>query len=181
MVLPANEELALMLSTIRKSGAAVVALGALALGGAAIADAVDNAQRSTDNAPHARPPRPQREALGSEVAAQVKAAALAKVPGATVLRTDAGGPYGSPYHAHIKTSDGAAKVVLVSSSFEATAVQADRGRGRRGPDDHGRCDGRGPRETALTGDTVGITGRLAANRGRRAGSSGPAVRTPGST
>ena len=70
-----------------------------------------------------------------------------------MLRTEAGGPYGSPYHAHIKTSDGTLKVVLVSSSFEATAVQADRGRGGRGRGDHGGHDGRGAGETALTGDT----------------------------
>jgi hypothetical protein len=156
-----------MLSTIRKSAAAVVALGALGLGGAAIADAVDNARSGSDDPSHARQARPQREALGSGVAAKVKAAALAEVPGATVLRTEAGGPYRSPYHAHIKTSDGTTEVVLVNSSFEATAVQADRGRGRRGPDDHGRHDRRGPRETALTGDTKAKV--VAAVRARYAG------------
>ena len=62
------------------------------------------------------------------MAAKVKAAALAKVPGATVLRTEAGGPYGTPYHAHIKTSGGKLQVVLVDASFNATAVQADQGR-----------------------------------------------------
>src|SRR4029077_16582686 len=84
---------------------------------------------STEN----RPARPQREALSSDVAAKVKAAALAKVPGATVLRTEAGGPYGTAYHAHIRTSDGTLKVVLVDSSFQATSVVADQGRGGRGP------------------------------------------------
>ena len=70
-----------------------------------------------------------------------------------MLRTEAGGPYGTAYHAHIKTSDGTLKVVLVNSSFEATAVQADQGRGR------GQRPRRPPRrpaargETALTGDT----------------------------
>ena len=80
-----------MLSTIRKSAAAVAALGALGLGGAAIADAADNAKSTSgDKAP--RRVRPQREALSNAVAAKVKAAALAEVPGATVLRTEAGGP-----------------------------------------------------------------------------------------
>ena len=84
--------------------------------------------------------RPQREALADDVAAKVKAAALEKVPGATVLRTEAGGPYGTPYHAHIRTADGTAKVVLVDSSFEATAVQSDRGRrGRARPRGTGRA------------------------------------------
>jgi hypothetical protein len=130
-----------MLNTIRKSAVTVAALGALGLGGAAVAGAAD---RTAD--PQARP---QREALSSEIAAKVKAAALAKVPSATVLRTEAGGPYDSPYHAHIKTSGGTAQVVLVNASFEATAVQADRGRG-------GKRGGRGPGgrggETALTGE-----------------------------
>ena len=85
----------------------------------------------------------------------MKAAALAEVPGATVLHTEAGGPYGTPYHAHIRTSDGAPKVVLVDSSFTATAVQADPGRGfRGGRGRHGGPGGRGgPGETALTGTT----------------------------
>ena len=84
------------------------------------------------------------------MAAKVKAAALAKVPGATVLRTEGGGPYSTPYHAHIRTSGGTLQVVLVNSSFEATTVQADRGRrGARRP----WRGGRGGGETALTGET----------------------------
>src|SRR3954453_4296498 len=133
-----------MLSSIRKAALAVAALGALGLGGAAIADATTAA----------KPPaagRPQREALSADVAAKVKAAALAKVPGATVLRTEAGGPDNSAYHAHIKTSDGTLKVVLVDSDFAATSVQADRARGGR--PGGGRHGGPGAGETALTGDT----------------------------
>jgi hypothetical protein len=129
-------------TTIRKSAIAVAALGALGLGGAAVAGAAGESSQT-------RQPPPQREALSADVAAKVKAAALEKIPGATVLRTEAGGPYGTPYHAHVETSDGTAKVVLVNSSFEATAVQADRGRGGRGR--HGGPGGRG--ETALTGET----------------------------
>ena len=136
-----------MLSTIRKPAATVVALGALALGGAAVAGAADNTTKSSGSS--SAQSRQAREALSSEVAAKVKAAALDKVPGATVLRTESGGPYNSAYHAHIKTSDGTQKVVLVNASFEATAVQADRGRGARGK------GGPGHGETALTGDTKG--------------------------
>jgi hypothetical protein len=136
-------------TTIRKTAVTVAAVGALGLGGAAIAGATD------DNTSKTRQARPQREALAAGVAAKVKAAALEKVPGATVLRTEAGGPYDSAYHAHIKTSDGTLKVVLVNASFEATAVQADRGRGPRGrhggPGDHDGRDGHG--ETPLTGET----------------------------
>ncbi len=141
-----------MLSSIRKTAVAIVALAALALGGAAIAGAAGK----TSSGSSASKTRPQREALSSDVAAKVKAAALDKVPGATVLRTEAGGPYGTAYHAHIKTSDGTLKVVLVNASFEATAVQADQGRGGRGRGDHdghGGPGGPGAGETALTGDT----------------------------
>ena len=133
-----------MLPTVRKTTAAVAALGAFAMGGAAIAGAADKSGSSQT--------RPQREALASSVAAKVKAAALAKLPGATVLRTEAGGPYGTAYHAHVKTSDGTRKVVLVDKDFNATEVQADRGRGAgRGRGDHGGGPGAG--ETALTGAT----------------------------
>ena len=68
-----------------------------------------------------------------------------------MLRTEAGGPYRTAYHAHIRTSAGAQRVVLVNASFEATAVQADQRRGgkRRGDHRGGRRGG----ETALTGTT----------------------------
>ena len=137
-----------MLSSIRKPAATVVALGALGIGGAAVAGAADNTTKSSGSS--SAQSRQAREALSSEVAAKVKAAALDKVPGATVLRTESGGPYNSAYHAHIKTSDGTQKVVLVNASFEATAVQADQGRGGRGKGGHG---GRRHGGTALTGDT----------------------------
>ena len=136
-----------MFSTIRKSAVTVVALGALGLGGSAIAGAADNTASSGTKSQT----RPQREALASDVAAKVKAAALEKVPGATVLRTEAGGPYSTPYHAHIKTAAGAQRVVLVNAAFNATAVQADQGRGGRGKGGHRGGPGRG--ETALTGST----------------------------
>jgi hypothetical protein len=139
-----------MMQFARKSAVTVAALGAFGLGGAAIAGA---AGTTTQKQQQQQPARPA--ALSSDVAAKVKAAALDKVPGATVLRTEAGGPYGTAYHAHIKTSGGKLEVVLVDSSFNATAVQADQGRGRgRGPGNggpHGGPGGHG--ETALTGDT----------------------------
>jgi hypothetical protein len=107
---------AMFTTIIRKSAMTVAALGALGLGGAAIAGAADSNNSSGSspsgaNATQSRPAPPQREALSSDVAAKVKAAALDKVPGATVLRTEAGGPYNSAYHAHIRTSDGTLKVV----------------------------------------------------------------------
>jgi len=136
-----------MLSSIRKAAIAVAALAALALGGAAIAGAAGNAGNTGAKT---QPPSRDRQALSSAVAAKVKAAALAKVPGATVLETESGGPYGTPYHAHIKTSAGKLEVVLVDEGFTATAVQADQ-RGARVPRGGGR-GGHSP-EKPLTGGT----------------------------
>src|SRR4051795_8761175 len=133
----------MLTTTIRKSAVTVAALGALGLGGAAIADAAGKNGTSSNAASTSQDRRghDQRAALPSAVAVKVKAAALAKVPGATVLRTEAGGPYNSAYHAHVRTADGALKVGLVDSSFKATAVQADPGRG--GPAGRGGHGGHG--------------------------------------
>ena len=148
-----------MLDTIRKPALTIAALGALGLGGAAIAGAAEKSGSSGSSssgttATQQGQGRPEREALSSEDADKVKAAALAKVPGATVLRTEAGGPYGTPYHAHIQTSDGTRQVVLVGADFQATAVQADQGRGGGRNDGRGHGGrGSGSGETALTGET----------------------------
>ena len=144
-------------TTVKKSALTVAGLGALALGGAAVSGAADNGTSSGSSSSGTRPPdmRPDREPLSADAAAKVKAAALDKVSGATVLRTEAGGPYSTPYHAHIRTSDGKRRVVFVNGDFEATAVQADRGPRGRGPGGHGRFGGPGPGagEKPLTGDT----------------------------
>jgi uncharacterized membrane protein YkoI len=145
-----------MLSTtpIRRTAIAVAALAALGLGGSAIAGAADNGSSSTSGSSPSTTTQTRdhgpRPALSADAAAKVKAAALAKVPGATVLETEAGGPDGSAYHAHIRTSDGKLQVVLVNASFEATAVQADDGHGGRHGDHGGHGHGA---ETPLTGDT----------------------------
>ena len=141
-----------MFKQIQKTGVTVLALGALALGGSTFADAASKSSTSTTTSKTASAKqRAQRVALSDATAAKVKAAALDKVPGATVIRVESGGPYGSAYHAHIKTAGGTLQVVLVNSSFEATAVQADNGRGGGKGGRHGGGGGAG--ETALTGDT----------------------------
>jgi hypothetical protein len=140
-----------MFKAVQKTALTAGAIASLALGASAIAGAAGDTSTSTGTT-KSRPAQPQRQPLSSEVAAKVKAAALDKVPGATVLRTEGGGPYSTAYHAHIKTADGALKVVLVNKDFEATAVQADNGpRGRGGRGHHGGGPGAG--ETPLTGTT----------------------------
>ena len=139
-----------MINTIRKTTLTIAGLAALGLGGSAIAGAADNTTNTTNTTSTARP---QQQQLSGDTADKVKAAALDKVPGATVLRTEAGGPNGTAYHAHIRTSDGKLQVVLVDSSFNATAVQTDNGRGGGRHGHHGGRGGGGAGETALTGDT----------------------------
>jgi hypothetical protein len=150
-----------MLKTMKKTALIVAALAAAALGGSALANATSNTSTSTGTTttpsqsgkPDHDGNRGPRPALSADVAGKVKQAALDKVPGAAVLRTETGGPYNSAYHAHIKTTDGKLEVVLVNSSFDATSVQADNGLpGGRGGKDHGP-GGPGAGETPLTGDT----------------------------
>jgi hypothetical protein len=68
-------------------------------------------------------PNGQRErALSGDVAAKVRDAALAKVPGGTIERVETDADHGSPYEAHVRKSDGTELEVLVNKSFEVTAV-----------------------------------------------------------
>ncbi|MDX6665845.1 MAG: hypothetical protein QOG68_2051 [Solirubrobacteraceae bacterium] len=132
-----------MFGRTRRTLATVVALGALGLGGSAIAGAASSSNTTTAaagsppagapaGAPRGTPGgRPAgrhsangktEQALSAADAAKVKAAALAKVPGATVDRVETDVDTGSPYEAHITKSDGSQAVVYVDSSFQATSV-----------------------------------------------------------
>jgi uncharacterized membrane protein YkoI len=147
-----------MFETTKKTLVALGLIGAFAAGGAAFAGAATKAKSSAADPTATQ--RPAQTELTGDTADKVKAAALAKVPGSTVLRVEDGGPSGSAYHAHVRKADGTEVVVLVNSSFEATAVQTRPAGGPGGPGgrDH---DGRGhggrgghKQETALTGDTA---------------------------
>ncbi len=136
-----------MPSTSRKTLTAIATVSAFAAGGAALAGAATSTTPSEPSSSQ----RPAQTALTGDTAAKVKAAALKKVPGATLLRAESGGPSGSAYHAHLRRSDGTQVTVLVNSSFEATSVQTGRGGGKGG---RGHGGPGGPREAALTGDTA---------------------------
>jgi hypothetical protein len=136
--------------SMRKLAAAVAGLAALALGGAVIANAADagsttgqasgsqTQQRAggPPNGAHPNGPPPpgrhvgangQREkALDPAIAAKVKAAALDKLPGATVERVETDVDHGSPYEAHVRKADGTQLEVLVNESFEVTATNTMR-------------------------------------------------------
>jgi hypothetical protein len=130
--------------TIRKSLMAGGALGALALGGSALADAATSNSTSAAQGAQISPPgqRPDptkpgghvgangetEAALPADVAAKVKAAAEAKVAGGTVERVETDVDHGSPYEAHIRKADGTELEVLVDKSFNVTAVNTMRAR-----------------------------------------------------
>ena len=136
-----------MSDRIRKGAMAIAALGALALGGSALAGAAtgsgssngssgtgSSAQQQSGSAAQGRPQRDPtapgghrancrtEEALPSDVAAKVRAAALAQVPGGTVERVETDADHGSPYEAHVRKADGTELEVLVDESFTVTAV-----------------------------------------------------------
>ncbi|MCW3003506.1 MAG: hypothetical protein JWQ20_2804 [Conexibacter sp.] len=133
---------------LRNSAMAVAALGALALGGSALANAAGTSSTTSTTpgttpttppgggpgAPSGQRPDPTRSgghvgangkteaALPGAVAAKVKAAAEAKVPGGTVERVETDVDHGSPYEAHVRKADGTQVEVLVNQSFDVTAV-----------------------------------------------------------
>jgi len=149
-----------MFETTKKTLVALSVIGAFGAGGAALAGAATKARSSSagTSTTEQRDHGPQQTQLTGDTADKVKAAAEAKVPGGTVLRVEEGGPSGSAYHAHVRKADGTEVVVLVNSSFEATAVQTGGGRDGRGHGGrgHGGPGGHGDHkaETPLTGDTA---------------------------
>jgi hypothetical protein len=125
----------MLFNPARRTVTVLAALGALALGGSAIASAAGNGASTTTTASPstAAPGQPpggrhvgsngkQEQALDSATAAKVKAAALAKVPGGTVERVETDVDHGSPYEAHVRKSDGTQLEVLVNKSFDVTAM-----------------------------------------------------------
>jgi hypothetical protein len=137
------EGLPSMPNTIAKGLMAVAAVGALALGGSALAGAASptattqgsnaqgygaQGQPPSGSAPdpskggHGGPNGQRETLLTGDTAAKVKAAALAKVPGATVERVETDADHGSPYEAHLRKSDGTELEVLVNKDFAVTAV-----------------------------------------------------------
>ena len=106
------------------------AVAAAAVSGGAIA----NAATSSSATPTAKPPAQHDPSKGGhtangkteklltgDVAAKVKAAALAKVPG-TVERVETNVDSSAPYEAHIRKADGTEVEVQVSKDYSVAAV-----------------------------------------------------------
>jgi hypothetical protein len=134
-----------MFDKIGKVAATIAALAAVAFGAAAIAGAASkNSSGSSSSSgygygqaaqgpppPGSPPPgdrnggRPQHKPetpLTGDTAARVKAAALDKIPGGTIVRVETDSDHGSPYEAHVRKSNGNEVEVLVNKDFEVTAV-----------------------------------------------------------
>jgi hypothetical protein len=131
------------MTSIRSKLTTFAAIGAAALGGGAIANAASSTTSTTSSttsstaaptsAPAAgQPSAPQgrhtangktETALTGDVAAKVKAAALAKVAG-TVDRVETNVDSSAPYEAHITKADGTQVEVQVTSDYTVAAVNA---------------------------------------------------------
>jgi uncharacterized membrane protein YkoI len=128
--------------------AATLVASGLVAGGVLAATLSAGAQTETPNPSTTSTPKAGRAGGSSETALtgttaeKVRQAALAAVPGGTIIRLETDSD-GSPYEAHMTKADGTPVVVKVNDAFEVTSVEEE----RRG---HG---GRGM-ETELTGTTA---------------------------
>ena len=71
---------------------------------------------------------PGETLLTDGTAAKVKAAAVAAVPGGTVIRVETDSA-GSPYEAHVRKADGSIVTVKVDKSFKVTSTESGFGSG----------------------------------------------------
>jgi len=155
-----------MLRSARNLVLVLAGLAAIAVGGAALAGAASGP--GTTSTPRGAPgpgapgpygfggPRGYRHhetPLTGTTADKVRQAALAKVPGATVLRLETDGRR-SAYEAHLRKSDGSFVLVQVDKDFRVTAVHGfvpgrggpcgPHGAHRRGTGGDGPPPGAGP-------------------------------------
>jgi hypothetical protein len=133
-----------MFKKVRSGVIALAVLGAIAVGASAVAGAASNrgttgatgSQGSSGSSAQRPDPAtlshgPGETVLTDGTASKVKQAALAKVPGATVLRVETDSE-GSPYEAHLRKSDGTEVTAKVNKQFEVTAVDNGFGAGPPG-------------------------------------------------
>jgi hypothetical protein len=71
---------------------------------------------------------PGETLLTDGTASKVKAAALAAVPGGTIIRVETDSA-GSPYEAHVQKSDGSIVTVKIDDGFNVTSTQSGFGAG----------------------------------------------------
>jgi hypothetical protein len=108
---------------------AAIAVG-VAAGSYGVASAASGSGSSSGSAaaPSARQPwGPQRSdetPLTGDTAAKVRALALAKVPGGTIIRIETDADGNAAYEAHMVRSDGTPVTVYVSKQLQVVSVQS---------------------------------------------------------
>ncbi len=124
----------------RKRFRGVLAAGAIALGLAAGSYGVAAAANGTDSSPSTGtmpqsapaapdpqhrwgPQRSDETLLTGDTLASVKAAALDKVPGATVVRVETDADGHAAYEAHLVKQDGTPATVYVDKQFDVVGVE----------------------------------------------------------
>ena len=120
------------------AGVAGAASTATASSGTSSSTAASTAASSTATRPATGPGDPATAAHGpgetlltGSTAASVKSAALAAVPGGTIVRVESDSA-GSPYEAHVKKADGTYVTVKIDAAFKVTAIQQGFGAGPAG-------------------------------------------------
>lgn len=139
-----------MTDKLRKTLLVLALVAAFALGGAALAGAVQGGSGSSNSAATGttststteddRPAHRRRSdetLLTGDTAAKVRAAALAEVSGGTVERVETDGDANAAYEAHMIKADGSRITVFVNRQFEVIGTEEGRGGrpGCEGPDD----------------------------------------------
>jgi hypothetical protein len=122
------------MASLRSKLVTAAAIGAAAIGGSAIASAATSGSSSSNSPSNSQPPPnfdPSKgghtangkteKLLTGDVAAKVRAAALAKVSG-TVERVETNVDSSAPYEAHIKKADGTEVEVQVNNDYTVAAV-----------------------------------------------------------
>ena len=109
--------------------AGVTAVAAFALGGAAVAQAVDNGNSGNNNGSAsstsgALPQRSDETVLTGDTASKVKDAAEAEVPGATIERVETDADGHAAYEAHMVKADGSRVTVYVNKQFEVVGTDS---------------------------------------------------------
>jgi hypothetical protein len=119
------------MGNIRSKLVTIAAVGAAAVGGATIANAASSATQAPGGTATQAPGGggggrhtvggKTEKALTGDVAAKVRAAALAKVSG-TVERVETNVDSSAPYEAHIRKADGTEVEVQVNKDYTVAAV-----------------------------------------------------------
>ena len=115
-----------LVGTLTASAANNTSTANTSAAGQGVAYGAPNGQRPSGNVDESKSQRPDEHLLTGDTASKVRAAALAKYPGATVLRveTDSDGVY----EAHLTTTSGQRVTVEVGRDFKVTGLESTPGR-----------------------------------------------------